>query len=543
MERSVGRYLLDQLYENGVKEIFGLPGDYVIRFNKLIEEHQIRFINCTREDCAGYAADAYARVRGLGAACITYGVGISIVNAAAQAYVENSPVVIISGAPSNKEYAGSPFLHHLINKSHSVWRDLTQLEIFKQVTVDQIVLDDPAQAKALIDRALARSREFAKPVYIELPRDMVDVPLTECPDEAFQFARPELAGLNEAVYALQELLGKAQRPLAWLGREVQALGCKAPMLAFLESNQLPFATTLLGKAIISEHHPLFIGLYQGALSCPSIRQFVEDSDAILVAGVILSDTNTGFHSDCLAKVPHAVITADLIRINGREYSPSLFKALMNSLPDIKISAKRVPVALSAIQPFTPEPSKAITTQRMFQAIQGYMADCIVVADVGDCLFGSSELILDENAYIASGYFAALGSGMPMAIGAQLAEPARRTIAIVGDGGFQMSALELSTAVRYNLPIIVILLNNHGYGTERPLLEGDYNDLLDWRYTVFPQLFEQGRARRAASETELYESLQEAFAYKKGFYLLEVELGKMDFSAPLQRFCAVMKQRV
>lgn len=140
---TLGKYLLDRLHQLGVEEIFGIPGDYVVRFDQMIEEHPIRFINSTRENTAGSMADAYARMKGIGAACITYGVGINIINATAQAFTEGVPLVIISGAASTEEFLNNPFLHHMINKSSSAKRDLTQLEIFKQVTCAQAVLDDP----------------------------------------------------------------------------------------------------------------------------------------------------------------------------------------------------------------------------------------------------------------------------------------------------------------------------------------------------------------------------------------------------------------
>src|SRR5262245_9190044 len=111
---SVGEYLLDCLYSLGALHLFGIPGDYNLKFVKQIEGHKIRFINTTRENTAGYMADAYARRKGLGACVITYGVGINIVNAASQAFAESSPLVIISGAPGKGELEKSIYLHHLI---------------------------------------------------------------------------------------------------------------------------------------------------------------------------------------------------------------------------------------------------------------------------------------------------------------------------------------------------------------------------------------------------------------------------------------------
>src|SRR6185295_2109780 len=106
---TIGTLLIDRLHQLGLRHIFGIPGDYVLTLYKLIEESPIRLIGTTREDCAGFAADAYARIHGIGGACVTYCVGgLSIVNAIACAYAERSPVVLISGSPGLTERVKNP---------------------------------------------------------------------------------------------------------------------------------------------------------------------------------------------------------------------------------------------------------------------------------------------------------------------------------------------------------------------------------------------------------------------------------------------------
>ncbi len=162
--------MLDQLGKRGVKHIFGVPGDYVLRFYDLIEQSPLQHIGTTREDAAGFAADAYARVRGLGAVCVTYCVGgLSLANPIAGAYAEKSPIVVISGAPGLKERERNPLLHHRV-------RDFsTQREVFERITVASAALEDPDTAYHEIDRVLQAVERYKRPGYIELPRDMVDV--------------------------------------------------------------------------------------------------------------------------------------------------------------------------------------------------------------------------------------------------------------------------------------------------------------------------------------------------------------------------------
>src|SRR6266516_1096470 len=167
---SIGQYLIDQLYAHGVRHVFGIPGDYVLGFYDLLSKSKLRIINTCDEQGAGFAADAYARVRGLGAVCVTYCVGgLKVANTTAEAFAEKSPVVVISGAPGIKEREKNPLLHHKVREFE------TQNRVFEQFTVASTVLSDPQAALQEIDRVLHAALRYKRPVYIELPRDMVSV--------------------------------------------------------------------------------------------------------------------------------------------------------------------------------------------------------------------------------------------------------------------------------------------------------------------------------------------------------------------------------
>src|SRR3954462_5574096 len=168
---SIGEYLIQRLYAHGVRHVFGIPGDYVLGFYDQLSKSKLRTINTCDEQGAGFAADAYARVRGLGAVGITYCVGgLKVANTTAEAFAEKSPVVVISGAPGMKEREKNPLLHHKV-------RDFdTQKKVFEQLTIASTVLSDPQTAFQEIDRVLHAALRFKRPVYIEIPRDMVFVP-------------------------------------------------------------------------------------------------------------------------------------------------------------------------------------------------------------------------------------------------------------------------------------------------------------------------------------------------------------------------------
>jgi len=538
---TIGKYLLDRLAELGVKHIFGVPGDYVLRFDKLIEQHQTQFINTTRENCAGYSADAYARMKGLGVACITYGVGINITNALAQAYVESSPLVVISGTVGTDEFKRHTTLHHMINKSITAHGDRTQFDIFKNVTVDQAILDQPDQAAALIDRVLTTCLQQKKPVYIEIPRNMVDQPLPDQVQKPLTWSYPpsDPEALNEALEETKRILSLCKRPLIWAGHEVLRFGLSKMLLRFAEENQIPIVSSLLGKSVVSEHHPLFAGVYQGEMSKKEVSDLIHESDCLLIAGVIMHDLDTGIFT---AKTDHEhriQANSYSLTIGHHQYPTVSLVDYLHGLQKIqlphKMEKKHQSRASRLPEKFKPLPHAPTTTKKVFECIQSHLKpDNILVSDVGDCLFGSSDLVLGENSFIACAYFASLGFGAPATIGAQIADPQRRVVAIIGDGGFQMTAMELAAAVRYHLDPIIIVLNNHGYGTERILLEGAYNDIQDWNYTKIPEVIGGGIGMKATTEEELEAAFEQAFNQRGTFYLIEVELGKLDFSPGLNR---------
>lgn len=537
---TIGKYLLDRLYALGVEHIFGVPGDYILRLDKMIEESPLKFINTTRENTAGYAADAYARIRGLGVAVITYGVGMSIVNSLSQAYVESSPLVVISGTAGTDECEDNLLLHHLINKSHTTHADTTQLEIFKNVTIDQGVLDDPTTAALTIDRVLDVCLKYKKPVYLELPRNMVDVviDLPAVPHE-FTHRHSDQKSLQEALEEVKGLLTKCKHPLIWAGHEILRYGLSKPLLEFAEKHQIPIVSSMLGKTVIDENHPLFAGVYQGGMSPKSVIDLVENCDFALIFGVILNDMDTGFFTAKLDQDHRVIATASNLQIGQHHFHDVNFNDFINDLAKVSVKVSHKPIHKSRKESisnnFKPITGANTTTKRVFECIQSHIKpEHFITTDVGDCLFGSADLVLPWNSFIACAFFASLGFGAPAAIGAQIALPKRRVISIVGDGGFQMTSMELSAAVRYHLDPIVIVLNNHGYGTERVLLEGGYNDIVNWKYSEIPRVLGGGVGIRVTTEDEFENAMKKALADKGTFYLIEVELGKLDFSPGLVR---------
>ncbi|HEY2761630.1 MAG TPA: thiamine pyrophosphate-binding protein, partial [Pirellulales bacterium] len=285
---SIGGYLIRRLQDYGVRHVFGIPGDYVLSFYKMLSDSPLQPINCTREDCAGFAADAYARVNGMGAVCVTYCVGgLSLCNSIAGAYAEKSPVVVISGAPGLGERINNPLLHHKV-------RDFrTQSEVFEKICIAGAELDDPNEAFREIDRVLDTAARHKRPVYLELPRDMVDV----VPDKPHQFRQSETVSdpeaLNEAVEEAVRWISSCKKAVIIAGVEIHRFGLQDDVLALAEKSNIAIAATMLGKSVISEVHPLYVGLYEGALGREEVTRFVEESDCVILLGTFMTDINLG----------------------------------------------------------------------------------------------------------------------------------------------------------------------------------------------------------------------------------------------------------
>jgi len=539
---SVGQYLLDQLYRHGVRHVFGVPGDYVLGFYGLIERSPIQHVGTTREDAAGFAADAYARVRGLGAVCVTYCVGgLNVANAVAGAYAEKSPVILISGAPGLKEREHDPLLHHRV-------RDFsTQREVFARLTVASTALEDPSTAYHEIDRVIHAVERYKRPGYIELPRDMVDVVHEHAHRDQTLEAMTDAAALKECIGEATAMLNRSRRPVILAGVEVHRFGLQDALVELVEKTSIPVAATILGKSVISEVHPLYLGVYEGAMGRASVQEFVETADCVLMLGCFMTDINLGVYTARLD--PGRTISATSERISILRHSfadvpfRSFFKAILGA-PLRRRASPRMPRPQSA-RPSTVKDGDGITMRALFSMINDFITDdMVVISDIGDCLFGAVDLKIHRRTeFISPAYYASMGFAVPASIGAQMANSLLRPLVLVGDGAFQMTGLELSTALRLGLNPIVVVLNNRGYSTERQIMDGPFNNILNWRYSMVPELLGGGRGFAVRTVGQVRAALDAALANRTSYSIIEVELDPYDISPALERLGERLGKRV
>ena len=540
---SIGGYLIRRLSDYGIRHVFGLPGDYVLSFYRMLERSPLDLVNCTREDCAGFAADAYSRVNGMGAVCVTYGVGaLSLANSIAGAYAEKSPVVLISGAPGLAERVDDQLLHHRVRE----WR--TQLDVFDKLCAASREIVDPATAFRDIDQLLDTAHRQKRPVYIELPRDIVGV----VPDQIRPYSQPprrsDPDALAEAIKEAMARITAARRPVIIAGIELHRFGLQAAAVALAEVSGIPIAATLLAKSVISEVHPLYIGLYEGAMGRREVTEFVEASDCVILLGTILTDIDLGIFTAKLDAGNSIFAGSDTLRISHHHFHHVLLEDFIRGLVAARPQVPPQPLPpgpAAARGPLVFEPDAAITTRRLVRRLDESLDDrTVVVADVGDSLFAASELVIRGQAeFIAPAYYTSMGFAVPAALGIQMARPDVRVVALVGDGAFQMTGMELSTIVRRALPVTVIVLDNGGYGTERLLLEGSFNDINPWRYHLLPQVLGGGTGCEVRTEGEFDAALTRALADTGGMHVIHVHIGVDDRSPTLDRLAAGLARKV
>jgi indolepyruvate decarboxylase len=557
---AIGEYLIQRLYTYGVRHVFGIPGDYVLGFYDLLSRSKLRMVNTCDEQGAGFAADAYARVRGLGAVCITYCVGgLKVANTTAEAFAEKSPVVVISGAPGMQERKKNPLLHHKVREFD------TQKKVFEQLTIASTVLSDAQTAFQEIDRVLHAALRFKRPVYIELPRDLVLVPGIPHHHTDEIHERSNLSSLRAALAEAREKINHARRPVILADVEIHRFGLQDQLLQLVQKTKIPVAATVLGKSVIGEQHPLYLGIYEGALGREDVRQYVESSDCLIMLGAFLTDINLGVYTARLDPARSIYATSEKLSIGYHTYEEIRFKDFIRGLLGLRLR-KRAPVKIprpvlfdgaNSSQPRSTRSNLAwrsnrsrhsnasITVKSLFERLNGFLSqNTVVVADVGDALFGATDLFIrGRTEFIAPAYYTSMGFAVPASVGAQLANPKLRPLVLVGDGAFQMTGMELATVARYGLNPVVVVLNNRGYGTERHMQDGPYNDVWPWQYSRLPEILGAGKGFVIDTEAELEQALAEAQRYTEGFCLLEVRLAPLDRSPALDRLAMRLARRI
>src|SRR5437660_12102161 len=279
-----------------------------------------------------------------------------------------------------------------------------------------------------------------------------------------------------------------------------------------------------------------------------VRKYVEESDCVIMLGAFMTDINLGIYTARLEPARSIYATSEKLSIRYHTFENVRFKDFIRRLLKARLQ-RRAPAKIPRPQPLAALRSARgkgkVTVKSLFRRLNAFLTEkTVVVADVGDALFGAADLFIHHRTeFLGPAYYASMGFAVPAGIGAQLANPKLRPLVLVGDGAFQMTGMELATAARYKLNPIVVVLNNNGYGTERHMQDGPYNDVWPWHYSRLPDLLGAGRGFVVETEEELDRSLLEAERWTRGFCLLDVRLPPLDRSPALDRLAARLAKRL
>jgi indolepyruvate decarboxylase len=561
---NLTEYLFYRLRELGIDHTFGIPGDFVLPVYAVQESVGMPTIVCAHEPGVGFAADAYARLKGLGVALVTYGPGaLNTLNPVACAYAEQSPLLVVSGGPEVALRRPELHLHHVVKTFES------QLQIYREVTVDAAVLDDPESAPAAIDRVLRAVIKWKRPGYLEIPRDRVRSPVAS-PVGRLELEpkiddSPSLIGaIEEAAAEIGAMLSTSRRPVLYVGAGVRRHNLAEQVVRLAERQGLPVVTDLLGKSAFPESHPQYVGMYLGALGDPGVRALVDSSDCVLGIGVALTDLGTGFWTQRIDPKARVMIDPDSVQVRYHRYDglpmtrvvATLLERLKpkkgvtllfdsNATDDYPIIAAPLekfvegtagPTVSAGVQKISPVPTAApraaIRVAEVIGALKSLdQSKFSFVADVGDSWFISLELRFDV--FVAAGYYSSMGFAVPAALGVGIAEPSRRPLAIVGDGAFQMTGTELATMVDQGLRPIILLLNNGGYGMLEAI-DGPraYYERRNWDFPAFARSL-GAEAESVSTAADLRTALGRA-EEARGAYLVEAITARDDLSPVMAR---------
>jgi indolepyruvate decarboxylase len=542
---TLSELLFGALWTAGVRQIVGIPGDFVLNLYEALErDGRFRLVRLSHEPAVGFAADGAARITGgLGVCCVTYGAGgLNMINAVACAYAEQSPLIVLSGGPGRLEKRGGVHVHHEVKSFDS------QLKVYREVTEYAAILDDPETVAAEIHRALDVAIKTKRPVYLEIPRDMVSTEVAAGGARQPVELPVDEGGIEEAAGAIVARLTAASHPVLIVGVEVHRFQLRAEVIRLAERLNIPVASSFLGRGVFPTLHPQFIGTYLGVVSPPAVRQLVEASDCVLLLGELVSDTSLGVSAECLNTTNLLIAVAREVYIRHHRFQNTPIDRLVPRLLEHEPLPRiewQPPAASSQLSPEVLEPflaEDAIRVRHVIAILNEFLArhpDMPVVTDTGDCLFAAVDIRANE--IVAPAFYATMGFGVPAALGVQIAS-GRRPLVIVGDGAFQMTGPEVSHAPIYDCDPIVILFNKSRWEMLQAFFpDAGYNSTVAWPFAQLAELW-GGRGFMVHTPGELRAALDEA-STERQFAVIEIALEPGDISPILRGFVQAFKQRV
>jgi indolepyruvate decarboxylase len=527
---SVIDYIVQRLADEGIAHCFGVPGDYAFPVCDAVERNaKIKWIGCSNELNASYAADGYARARGAAMLSTTYAVGeLSALNGVMGAKAERSLIFHVVGMPSFQNQRLRKTMHHTFGDG-----DFGNfINISAQAACCHAVMN-PDNCMIEMERVIAEARRNHQPAYIVVPSDYALAPVTPTEVRPVTLKSNE-ASLEEAVAAIAERLKRAQSVVAFPAFTLSGLRLQKEARQAIEALGCPFATTMMEKCIIDESHPQFAGLYAGALSSEKTRQIVENAEVVLdLGGVSLNDETTAGFSGRLDFGRFVSIGLNDVRIGEQVFGNVRLADMLAALPKLTSAAPPYRRTSEPAPPVIGKSSDKITMDALYSRYAAFIrpGDSVVL-ETGSSSLGLPPMPLADDVQVhIQMLWGSIGWATGAAFGIALANSSRRTILITGEGSHQLTANEIGNMGRYGANPIIFVLNNDGYMIERALEanpDWSYNDLAKWRYAELPMALGCANWVTARVETvgELDAAMKAARESKSGAYI-EVIGGRMD----------------
>lgn len=532
---TVAQYLARRLGELGVEHLFGVPGDFSLTLlDHLLAEGRQQWVGSPNELGAGYAADGYARTRGMAAMVTTFGVGeLSAIDAVAGAYAENVPLVQITGAPPTASAAAGKLLHHTLGDG-----DFGRFaRAYAEVTAANAVLT-AGDAAARIDEVLATAVRELRPVYLAVPVDVATAPVP-APAGPLPRAAADPRAIAGFRAAAADLLGGAGSAALVAGHLVERTGSVDRFARLVDAAASPVVTLVSARGAVDPGSPHVAGVYCGAIGAKRAILAVDTADVVIEAGTLMADAVTGMftHRDDPAHTMHLGLHAATVA--GRRIDGVPFAAALEVLTEL-VDGAALRRELPDTAPEGPQAGPALDQATLWAHLQRWFPHGHrLVTDIGTTFWGAAGITLPAGAdVVAQPVWSSIGYALPAALGCAVADPGRRPVLVIGDGAAQMTVQELSTLARLPRPPIVLVVDNAGYTIERALQspQAVYNDIARWDWCALARAFAPGVpmvTAQPATPTELDAALAAAADSPGRLAVLHVRTEQLDLPAGLR----------
>ncbi|WP_066367504.1 thiamine pyrophosphate-dependent enzyme [Herbidospora mongoliensis] len=468
MAFTVADYVLKRLTQQRVDTLFGVPAAYCAGLFDAAGRNGVKPIVTASDLEAGYAADGYARTKGLGAVAVANGAGmLSMVNAIAGAFVERSPVVIVNGGPNATNLANLRDFDVLF--SHSTGQPDHDLRTYRLVTASATRAGTAAAVPGVVDAAIATAVKRKRPVYIEINRDIWTAPCP-APSGSLPVTEPPAGTEEQLADTIVGLVRAATLPLVLVGIEIQRHGLADKVADLIARLGVRWSVQLPAKGVLPEQGDGWVGVYAPPHSLPAVNAIAQ-ADLLVMLGCVFPSS----YATLIRTGTNRVITAydGKVKIKNAAKQSAQLDALVTALVTEAAKAAPRPVP-AAVDPVTPAAEGPLTYRQVFERIGAALdPSWLVIPDTFLGIHSAANLpIKGRDGFLCGAVWASIGHSVAAAVGASFGST-RRPLVICGDGGFHMTAQALSTMVRYARNPVVVVIDNGIYAFEQFLLDADY----------------------------------------------------------------------